>query len=139
MLAPEKDEEHFVGLADPPLWLADILGAGSLGGDCEPVRGAPMAGRLSLARGVNVTWVVWERMARLLAMSPWGPLARYGAWDPRCGAGGSQTARSLPGLPWPWRAREGAQRGCWGPSRVELPLEPQAGPGRVPVRLPTNE
>jgi uncharacterized protein (DUF1501 family) len=44
----------FVGLADPPLWLADVLGAGPLGGASEPVRGDEMAGRLTLARGVSV-------------------------------------------------------------------------------------
>src|SRR5438093_7779647 len=44
----------FVGLADPPLWLADVLGAGPLGGPFEPVRGEQMAGRLTLANGVNV-------------------------------------------------------------------------------------
>jgi uncharacterized protein (DUF1501 family) len=44
----------FVGLADPPLWLADVLGAGPLGGACEPVRGDEMVGRLNLARGVSV-------------------------------------------------------------------------------------
>jgi hypothetical protein len=44
----------FVGLADPPLWFADILGAGPLGGVWEPVRGDEMAGRLALARGVTV-------------------------------------------------------------------------------------
>ena len=43
----------FVGLADPPLWFADILGAGPLGGACEPVRGEQMAGRLTLPRGVD--------------------------------------------------------------------------------------
>jgi uncharacterized protein (DUF1501 family) len=43
-----------VGLADPPLWLADVLGAGPLGGAWEPVRGEQMAGRLTLARGVSV-------------------------------------------------------------------------------------
>ena len=43
-----------VGLADPPLWLADILGAGPLGGACEPVRGDQMAGHLTLPSGVNV-------------------------------------------------------------------------------------
>ena len=43
----------FIGLADPPLWLADILGAGPLGGTCEPVRGEEMAGRLTLPRTVN--------------------------------------------------------------------------------------
>ena len=44
----------FVGLADPPLWLADVLGAGPLGGAYEPARGDQMAGRLSLAAGVSV-------------------------------------------------------------------------------------
>ncbi len=44
----------FVGLADPPLWLADILGAGPLGAACEPIRGDEMAGRLTLPKGVNV-------------------------------------------------------------------------------------
>jgi hypothetical protein len=44
----------FVGLADPPLWLADVLGAGPLGGAYEPVRGEEMAGRLTLPRGVSV-------------------------------------------------------------------------------------
>jgi uncharacterized protein (DUF1501 family) len=44
----------FVGLADPPLWLADVLGAGPLGGDWEPVRGELMAGSLALPRAVNV-------------------------------------------------------------------------------------
>jgi uncharacterized protein (DUF1501 family) len=44
----------FVGLADPPLWLADVLGAGPLGGAYEPVRGDQMAGRLTLAQGVSV-------------------------------------------------------------------------------------
>jgi hypothetical protein len=44
----------FVGLADPPLWLADVLGAGPLGGACEPVRGDQMLGHLTLPAGVNV-------------------------------------------------------------------------------------
>jgi Protein of unknown function (DUF1501) len=44
----------FVGLADPPLWLADVLGAGPLGGAFEPVRGDQMAGRLTLPRGLSV-------------------------------------------------------------------------------------
>jgi uncharacterized protein (DUF1501 family) len=43
----------FVGLADPPLWFADVLGAGPLGGTYEPARGDEMAGRLKLPRGVN--------------------------------------------------------------------------------------
>jgi uncharacterized protein (DUF1501 family) len=44
----------FVGLADPPLWFADVLGAGPLGGAYEPVKGHEMAGRLTLPRGVSV-------------------------------------------------------------------------------------
>lgn len=44
----------FVGLADPPLWFADVLGAGPLGGACEPVRGHEMVDRLSLPAGANV-------------------------------------------------------------------------------------
>lgn len=44
----------FVGLADPPLWLADVLGAGPLGGTFEPVRGDQMAGRLNLPPAVNL-------------------------------------------------------------------------------------
>jgi uncharacterized protein (DUF1501 family) len=44
----------FVGLADPPLWLADILGAGPLGGSFEPARGDLMVGKLALAKGVSV-------------------------------------------------------------------------------------
>jgi uncharacterized protein (DUF1501 family) len=44
----------FVGLADPPLWFADVLGAGPLGGAHQPVRGEEMASRLTLAQGVNV-------------------------------------------------------------------------------------
>jgi hypothetical protein len=44
----------FVGLADPPLWFADILGAGPLGGAYQPVRGNEMAGRLTLAQGVTL-------------------------------------------------------------------------------------
>src|SRR5262245_57697508 len=44
----------FVGLADPPLWLADVLGAGPMGGVYEPLRGEEVTGRLTLARGVSV-------------------------------------------------------------------------------------
>jgi uncharacterized protein (DUF1501 family) len=44
----------FVGLADPPLWFADVLGAGPLGGAYEPARGHEMAGRLTLPPGVDV-------------------------------------------------------------------------------------
>jgi hypothetical protein len=43
----------FVGLADPPLWFADVLGAGPLGGAYEPVRGDEMVGRLTLPAGVD--------------------------------------------------------------------------------------
>jgi hypothetical protein len=45
----------FVGIADPPLWAADVLGAGPLGGNFEPTRADQMAGRLALAKGVSVT------------------------------------------------------------------------------------
>jgi hypothetical protein len=45
----------FVGIADPPLWSADVLGAGPLGGNFEPARADQMTGRLALAKGVNVT------------------------------------------------------------------------------------
>jgi uncharacterized protein (DUF1501 family) len=45
----------FVGIADPPLWAADVLGAGPLGGNFEPARADQMAGRLALAKGVSVT------------------------------------------------------------------------------------
>jgi uncharacterized protein (DUF1501 family) len=44
----------FVGLADPPLFFADVLGAGPLGGAYEAVEGGQMAGRLALPRGVSV-------------------------------------------------------------------------------------
>jgi uncharacterized protein (DUF1501 family) len=44
----------FVGLADPPLYHADVLGAGPLGGAYEPTPGSELAGRLCLPRGVNV-------------------------------------------------------------------------------------
>lgn len=43
----------FVGVADPPLWSADILGAGPLAGTYEPVRADQLPGRLTLARGVS--------------------------------------------------------------------------------------
>jgi uncharacterized protein (DUF1501 family) len=43
----------FVGLADPPLWLADVLGAGPLGGAYEPIRGDEMKGQLNLPRHVG--------------------------------------------------------------------------------------
>ena len=45
----------FVGIADPPLWAADVLGAGPLGGTFEPIRADQMVGRLALAKGVSVT------------------------------------------------------------------------------------
>jgi uncharacterized protein (DUF1501 family) len=44
----------FIGLADPALYHADVLGAGPLGGAYEPAPGNEMAGRLALPRGVNV-------------------------------------------------------------------------------------
>src|SRR5947207_5472046 len=44
----------FVGLADPPLWFADVLGAGPLGGRYEPARGDEMANRLTLPQGIDV-------------------------------------------------------------------------------------
>jgi uncharacterized protein (DUF1501 family) len=44
----------FIGLADPPLYHADILGAGPLGGAYEPAPGNELAGRLSLPSGINV-------------------------------------------------------------------------------------
>ena len=53
----------FVGLADPSLWLADVLGAGPLGGACEPSRGDDMVGRLTLPQRVNVARA--EERARL--------------------------------------------------------------------------
>lgn len=42
----------FVGLADS--WKADVWGAGQLGAAYEPVKGAELAGRLTLPEGVNV-------------------------------------------------------------------------------------
>jgi hypothetical protein len=44
----------FIGLADPPLYHADVLGAGPLGGAYEPARGTEMAGRLDLPGGITV-------------------------------------------------------------------------------------
>jgi uncharacterized protein (DUF1501 family) len=44
----------FVGLADPSLFFADVLGAGPLGGAYEAVDGSRMAGRLTLPRSVNI-------------------------------------------------------------------------------------
>jgi uncharacterized protein (DUF1501 family) len=44
----------FIGLADPPLYHADVLGAGPLGAAYEPAPGSEMAGRLGLPHGVNV-------------------------------------------------------------------------------------
>jgi uncharacterized protein (DUF1501 family) len=43
----------FIGLADPPLYHADVLGAGPLGGAYEPAPGNELAGRLTLPRGVS--------------------------------------------------------------------------------------
>jgi hypothetical protein len=52
--ANHPDMPAFIGLADPPLYHADILGAGPLGGVYEPAPGSELAGRLALPRGINV-------------------------------------------------------------------------------------
>jgi hypothetical protein len=44
----------FVGMADPGLFFADVLGAGQLGGPYEAADGAKLAGRLTLPRGISV-------------------------------------------------------------------------------------
>jgi uncharacterized protein (DUF1501 family) len=44
----------FVGMADPNLFFADVLGAGPLGGAYEAADAAQLAGRLTLPRGVTV-------------------------------------------------------------------------------------
>jgi uncharacterized protein (DUF1501 family) len=44
----------FVGMADPGLFFADVLGAGPLGGAYEAADAATLAGRMTLARGVSV-------------------------------------------------------------------------------------
>jgi uncharacterized protein (DUF1501 family) len=44
----------FVGLADPGLFFADVLGAGPMGGTHDAVEGDKMVGRLTLPRGVTV-------------------------------------------------------------------------------------
>jgi uncharacterized protein (DUF1501 family) len=44
----------FVGMADPNLFFADVLGAGPLGGAYEAADGAKLAGRLTLPVGVSV-------------------------------------------------------------------------------------
>jgi hypothetical protein len=44
----------YVGMADLNLFFADVLGAGPLGGAHEAADAAQLAGRLTLARGVNV-------------------------------------------------------------------------------------
>jgi hypothetical protein len=44
----------FVGMADPNLFFADVLGAGPLGGAYEAADAAKLAGRLTLAAGVSV-------------------------------------------------------------------------------------
>jgi hypothetical protein len=46
------DLPAFVGLADS--WIADVWGAGHMGGAYEPVKGNELAGRLNLPTGVNV-------------------------------------------------------------------------------------
>ncbi len=43
----------FVGMADPNLFFADVLGASPLGGAYEPADGAQLAGRLALPTGVS--------------------------------------------------------------------------------------
>jgi hypothetical protein len=47
----------FVGMADLNLFLADVLGAGPLGGAYEPADAAQLAGRLNLPRGVHLNQV----------------------------------------------------------------------------------
>jgi hypothetical protein len=47
----------FVGMADPNLFFADVLGAGPLGGAYEAADAAQLAGRLTLPRGIQVTQV----------------------------------------------------------------------------------
>jgi uncharacterized protein (DUF1501 family) len=44
----------YVGMADPNLFFADVLGAGPLGGAYEAADAAQLAGRLTLPRGVTV-------------------------------------------------------------------------------------
>jgi len=44
----------FIGLADPPLYHADVLGADPRGGAYEPAPGSELTGRLSLPRGISV-------------------------------------------------------------------------------------
>jgi hypothetical protein len=44
----------YVGLADPPLFFADILGAGPLGAAYEAVEGDKMVGKLALPKGISV-------------------------------------------------------------------------------------
>jgi uncharacterized protein (DUF1501 family) len=44
----------FVGMADPNLFFADVLGAGPLGGAYEAADAAQLEGRFALPRGVNV-------------------------------------------------------------------------------------
>jgi len=44
----------FVGLADPGLFFADVLGAGPLGGAYDAADGAQLAGRLTLPRAISV-------------------------------------------------------------------------------------
>jgi hypothetical protein len=44
----------FVGMADPGLFFADVLGAGPMGGAYEAADGAKLAGRLTLPAGVSV-------------------------------------------------------------------------------------
>ena len=44
----------YVGMADPGLFFADVLGAGPMGGAYEAADAAELAGRLTLPRGVKV-------------------------------------------------------------------------------------
>jgi uncharacterized protein (DUF1501 family) len=44
----------FVGMGDPGLFFADVLGASPMGGAYEAAPGDQMAGRLTLPRGVNI-------------------------------------------------------------------------------------
>ena len=44
----------FVGMADPGLFFADVLGAGPMGGRYEAADAAELSGRLTLPRGVKV-------------------------------------------------------------------------------------
>jgi hypothetical protein len=49
--ANDPDLPGFVGLA--PSWAADVWGAGSMGGDYEPVKGLELTGRFNLPEGIT--------------------------------------------------------------------------------------